>query len=236
MYLTSEEQGIMSWSAEAVKAPWVALLDVWSRMHAGEKLSREDGLIDPFFLPFDIDARALYYAIKAGGPAVLGSNATMLTIVTNTECNSIIWAAAEAAEECVYVEFQPLKDKLGQEWDKKGAELIATGDLDAAFDHFSAWMKTQPNLEHMELGILKVANIQFFNAFRKAYEESSNGENLPLMVVKMADAVNEILANDWVRFSPDINFKKILGLAAPVLSTLNPVNLALQKALEKIHV
>lgn len=233
--LTEEEQEIMAWAAEAFKAPWVGLCEVFQRMNAGEELSSSEASVDPYFLPFPVDGRLLYHVMKNGGKkAILGDNGSMLTIVTNTRGNRIIWAAIEQEEDGAYTEFHPLKDRLGKAWDKKGAEFIFDGDMKGAFGHFAEWIKSQPELEHIDLGILKVANIQFFGAFKRAHEESDDGSKLALMGLKMSEAVDEILEEGWVRFHPDINLKKLLDLIAPILALLSPVNKPLGKVLAKL--
>lgn len=232
--LTPEEQEIMAWGAEAFKAPWLDICEVFQKMHSGEKLSRDEAMIDPYFLPFDIDGRVMYHAVKTGGKAVLGDNPSMLTIITNTRGNAIIWSAIESAEDGVYTEFHPLKERINMEWATKGAEMLFDDDMQGAFDHFAAWIKSEDDLSHIDLGILKVANIQFFGAFKKAYEDSDDGAKLGLMMIKMVDAVNEIMEEGWVRFCPDINLKKLLDLFAPALNILDPVNKVLQSALDKL--
>jgi len=235
--LTPEEQEIMAWGAESFKGPWLDICEVFKRIHSGEKLSRDEALIDPYFLPFDIDARVLYHALKAGGKkAVLGDNGSMLTVITNTEGDEIIWSAIELEEDGAYTEFYPLKDKLGQKWAKEGAKLLSDNDMEGAFDHFASWIKTQPETEHIELGILKVANVQFFGAFKRAYEEADDGAKLVLMGIKMADAVNEIMEEGWIRFYPEINLKKLLDLISPALNVMSPVNSGLQSVLEKLPI
>ncbi len=235
MALTAEEREMKAWGAESFKGPWLDLCEVFSRLHNGEELTKEEVKIDPYFLPFDIDARVLFKIMKAGGKkAILGDNGSMLTIITNTVGDEIIWAAIELEEDGAYTEFHPLADKLGQDWDKKGAEMIYNADMEGAFDHFSSWVKEQSGMSHIELGILKVANIQFFGAFKRAYEESDNGAKVLLMGIKMVEAVSEIMEEGWVKFYPDINLKKLLETIAPALNILSPVNTALQGALSKL--
>lgn len=233
--LTDEEQEIMAWAAQSFKAPWLGLCEAFQRIHAGEKLSASEASVDPYFVPFPIDARLIYHVMKSGGKrAILGENGNMLTIVTNTRGNKIIWAAVEYEEDSVYTQFFPLKDELGGEWDKKGAELIFDGLMEDAFNHFSDWLKSRPGTEHIELGILKVANIQFFGAFKKAYEDAADGSKLALMTLNFSSAVDQIMDEGWIRFHPDINLKKLLELVAPVLNLVSPVNASLGKFLEKL--
>ncbi len=235
MSLTPEEQEIMAWGAESFKAPWVELTNVFQRLHRGEELTREEALVDPYFLPFDINGKILYKIMQSGAKkAILGENGSMISIITNTVGDKIIWAAVELEEDGAYTEYHQLSSRLGGEWDKKGAELLYDNDMQGAFDHFAAWIKTQPDIAHIDLGILKVANVQFFGAFKRAYQEADDGSKILLMGVKMADAVNEIMEEGWIRFYPDINLKKLLELLAPALNVLSPVNSALQGMLDKL--
>ena len=235
MAMSPEEKEIMAWGAESFKGPWVDLTNIFQRLHRGEELSKDEALVDPYFVPFDIDARILYKVLKSGGSkAILGENGSMISVITNTVGDEIIWSAVEMCEDGAYTEFHPLSARLGEEWAKKGAELLYNSDMEGAFRHFADWLKSQPELSHIDLGILKVANVQFFGAFKKAYEESDDGAKILLMGVKMVDAVNEIMEEGWIRFSPDINLKKLLELIAPALNFLTPVNSALQGLLDKL--
>ncbi len=235
MALTPEEKEIMAWGAESFKGPWVDLTNIFQRLHRGEELTKDEALVDPYFVPFDIDGRILYKILKTGGSkAILGENGSMISVITNTVGDEIIWSAVEMCEDGAYTEFHPLSARLGGEWAKKGAELLYDNDMEGAFNHFANFLKETPELSHIDLGILKVANVQFFGAFKKAYEDSDDGAKLVLMGVKMVDAVNEIMEEGWVRFYPDINLKKLLELAAPALNFLTPLNSALQGMLDKL--
>ena len=235
MRLTPEEQEIMAWGAEAIKAPWLDITNIWQKLNSGEDLTNEQVLVDPYFLPFDINAKILFKIMKAGGKkAILGDNGSMLSIITNTAGDQIIWAACEFEEDGAYTEFHDLKGRLGQEWDRIGSELLHNNDMEGAFNHFAAWMKSQDDLKHIDLGILKVSNVQFFGAFKRAYEEAGDGAKIVLIGIKMAEAVNQILEEGWIRFQPAINLKKLLDVVAPALNVLSPVNAALQSALDKL--
>jgi len=235
MALTPEEKEIMAWGSESVKGPWVEITNIFKRLHDGEDLSKDEVQVDPYFLPFDVNVKALFHIMKNGGKkAILGDNGSMLSIITNTMGDEIIWAAVELEEDGVFTEFHPLSGRLGEEWAKKGAEMLYSDDMEGAFSYFKEWLSSQPGLSHIELGILKVSNVQFFGAFKKAYEGADDGAKLLLMGVKMADAVNEIMSERWIRFYPDVNLKKLLEVIAPALNFLTPVNTVLQDMLAKL--
>ncbi|MEW6203334.1 MAG: hypothetical protein AB1546_15250 [bacterium] len=233
--LTDEEREIMLWSAEAFKAPWLGLTERFQRINSGEKIDREEALVDTYFLPFKADARLIYRILKSGGKrALFGDNGSMLTVVTNLRGNRIIWAALELEEDGVYTEFHALKDRLGQEWDARGAELLYDNLMAEAFEHFKAWVKSQEDLQHIDIGILKVASINFFGAFKTAYEESGNGEKIASLTVNITNALHQIFEEGWIRFYPEVNLKKLFDMAAPVLSLMSPVNAGLAKILSKL--
>ncbi|MEW5944626.1 MAG: hypothetical protein AB1742_00350 [bacterium] len=233
--LTGEEKEIMAWGSKAFKEPWLNMCAVFRRLHLGEKLSREQAGVDPFFLPVKVDGRLAYRLLKSGGKkAILGDNGSMLTVITNTRGNRIIWASLELEEDGAYTEFHELSDRLGSAWDAKGAELIFDDLLADAFEHFRDWVKTQDDLQHVDLGILKVANVQFFGAFKKAWEESDEGRKVLLMTMKLSDAIGEILEEGWIRFHPEVNLKKLLDFTAPVLNVISTAGAPVQKVLEKL--
>lgn len=233
--ITDEEKEIMAWASDAFKKPWFSLCDVLQKIHNGEKLSGTEAKIDPFFVPFKIDGRLIYHFLKHGATrSILGSNASMFTLVTNTRGNKLIWAGIELEDNGVFTEYYLLNDRLEEDWAKKASEMIFNDELENAYEYLCEWIKEQEKLSHIDLGIVKVANIQFFGEFKKAYEEAEEGNKLFLMGLKMSDSVNKILEENWIKFYPNINLKKLLDALSPILKILNPANSKVQEVLSKL--
>ncbi len=232
--LTKGEIEIMKWSAKSFKKPWFELCDVFKKIHIGEKLSNKEARVDPFFVPFKINGKVIYWMMKSGVTNVmLGKNASLFTIILNKTESKIIWACLEHEKDGVYIEYHQLRDRLGQEWDKETVEMLKENDLKGAYNYLKSWVTTQKDIAHIEPGVMKVANIMFFKAFQDAYEESENGKNLPLFGVKATEAVERILEEGWIRFYPRVNFEKLLRVIKPLLSFGSPLNKSLQKLLKE---
>lgn len=222
--LTPREASVMRWSGRAVKQPWFDICDRWQRMYKGEHLKLGEALFDAFFLPFRLDARPLYHIMKTiGTKLVFGDNASLFTIVLNANADRIIWAGLEREEGGVYIEYFILNERLGGEWDEKAVKLLNESRLEEAFDHLSTWIRTQPDLGHIDLGAIKVANIQFFEAFKDAWEDADDGRKLALFGANAVEAVEEILQRGWIRFYPEVNLAKMLDAIHPVLRFAMPV-------------
>lgn len=222
--LTPREESIMRWSGKAVKQPWFDICDRWQRMHRGERLTLDEALFDSFFLPFRLDARPLYHFMKhIGTRLVFGDNASLFTIVLNAAADRIIWAGIEREEGGVYIEYFILNERLGGKWDEKEARLLGENRLEEAFDHLSIWIRTQPDLRHIDLGAIKVANIQFFEAIKDAWEDADDGRKLALFGANAVEAIEEIIQREWIRFYPNVNLKKMLDAIHPMLRISRPV-------------
>ncbi len=231
--LTKEETEVMKWAGKSFEKPWFDLCDVFKKIHDGEKLSNKEARVDPFFVPFKINGKMIYWIMKSGITNVmLGKNASLFTIILNKSESKIIWSCIERENDGVYVECHELKDRLGKEWDKKTVEMLKENDLKGAYNYLKEWVATQKDIAHIEPGVMKVANIMFFKAFQDAYEESSNGKNLTLFGVKATEAVERILDEGWIRFYPQVNFERLLRVIKPLLSFGSPLNKLLQKVLK----
>ena len=130
-------------------------------------------------------------------------NATMFTIILGEKGQRIIWASMEHEENGIYKEFVPLKGRLGEEWAKEAAKLIVENRLSDLFDYLQNWLSKQPDLKHMELGLIKIAGIQFFDEFRKAWELSNKATDLGTMLAYMIEAFKTVFQNKWIMFEPE---------------------------------
>lgn len=233
IYLTWKERDTKAWASESFRKPWFALVERMGRLHKGEKLTKEEALFDPFFVRMKIDTRLVYALMKIGKfvKLVLGENATLFTVILSEDEERIIFSCIESEEDGIYTDYEILTPRLGKEWDAHLVELLKQNKMEDAFNHVKNWVKTQDDISHYNVGCIKVANILFFDAIRTAWEESNDGRNLPLFILKGAEAVTRILDEGWIRLFPDVPLQKFLRTMHPVLKNTSMLN----KALQAVH-
>ena len=222
--LSDFEKETLAWGSRYVKKPWAEMVEKMGRIGAGEELTKEERMVELELVPwlhFDIKVAMnitttyLYDLLKL-------PNATMFTIILGERGKRIIWASMEHEENGIYQEFVPLKDRLEEDWAKEAANLIVENRLEDLFIYLKDWLSRQPDLKHMELGLIKIAGIQFFDEFRKAWELSNKATDLGTMLAYMIEAFKNVFDNNWIMFEPEpygINVLRILFLEK---MTLNP--------------
>ena len=127
----------------------------------------------------------------------------MFTIILGEKGNRIIWASLEHEENGIYKEFVPIKDRIDEEWAREALKLIVENRLDDLFEYLKKWISKEPKLKHMELGLIKIAGIQFFDEFRKAYEISDKGADMGTLLAYMIEAFKNVFEKNWIRFAPE---------------------------------
>ena len=228
--LSDEEREIMIWASDAFRKPWFTLVDLMSKIQSGEKLSSY--MFDPYFIKVKLDARLAYWFMKTTFAAKMafGPNGNLLTIILSSSEDKVIWACIEREEKGIYLDYEILNDRLNEKWAEDVAKMLWINDLSSAFDYMSMWLKNQKDLSYINLGVMKVANIRFFQAIKIAYERSNNGENLPLFLLKGVEAVKDILERGWIRFYPDVPLQKLLRTIRPILKNTTYINKVMQSA------
>jgi hypothetical protein len=203
--LSDFEKDTLAWGSRYVKKPWAEMVEKMGRIGAGEQLTKEERMIELELVPwmhFDIKVAMnitttyLYDLLKI-------PNATMFTIILGEKGKRIIWASMEHEENGIYQEFVPIKDRLDEDWAKEAAKLIVENRLDDLFKYLSDWISKDPELKHMELGLIKIAGIQFFDQFRKAWELSNMATDVGTMLAYMIEAFKTVFENNWIMFEPE---------------------------------
>ena len=192
--LSDFEKATIKWGSRYVKKPWAEMVEKMGRIGAGEELTLEERMVELELVPWmQVDIKSaikitttyLYDLLKR-------PNATMFTIILGEKGQRIIWASMEHEENGIYKEFVPLKGRLGEEWAKEAAKLIVENRLSDLFDYLQNWLSKQSDLKHMELGLIKIAGIQFFDEFRKAWELSNKATDLGTMLAYMIEAFKTV--------------------------------------------
>lgn len=232
-----EEKEIMQWSKNSFANPWFDLCDRIQKLSQGKRLSLDEAQVDPYFVPFSLDARLVYLLMKTGGvKLIMGKNATLFTLITNIKGDELLWACIEKGDNGIYDEYKIVANHLNEKWAKDVGKLIYANKLKEAHKVAYSWVKTQKDLKHINPGAIKVANIMFFKKFKEGYEKSKNGKRLDLMGLNFISGVKEILDEDLIKFYPEINLKKLLDLIHPLLKISTPLNKASKNVLKLIPV
>jgi hypothetical protein len=208
----------MEWAGRAFRTPWFAFCDATQRVVSGAPGPPESYRIDPFFLPVSLDVRPIVWLMRGGATNVLlGPNASLFTVVVDDAGDSILWCGVEREQGGAFVEYHVLNDRLDEPWARELNRLLRADRMDEAFRLVFEWVRAEPALAHIDVGVLKVAHLSFFAALQRAWEESGEGRHLPLFTAKALEAVREIVENRWLRFAPDVNLGRALRALLPLL-------------------
>ena len=199
------EKENLAWGSRYMKTPWAEMVRIFNRMGNGEEIPLEERLLQLELFDFiKLDLKSAYNLVTFLLYDILKTpNGSMFTIILGEKGDRIIWASIEHEENGVYKEFIPLKHRLDEDWAKEAAKFIVAGKNDELLEYLQKWMSTQEDLKHIELGLIKMAGIQFFDEFRLAWENSKRGEDLGEMVAQIIDALKKIFDNDWICFEPE---------------------------------
>ena len=224
-HLNPREQSAMSFASKAFKEPWFNLVAAQGALERGGDLSREALAIDTFFVPFKLDARLARFFMKAGGVKLfVRPNGTMLTLVLDETGKRLIWSCIEEETGGVYPRVEPLTPRLHEPWAKEVEALLAANRLDEAYEVARVWAAGDEAIGKPALGVIKVAHIQFFEAFQQAWDDSHEGQNLLALALGMQRTLQAIAENHWLRFYPATGIEWLLKTGKPVLDLLGPVN------------
>lgn len=219
--LTDAERETLEWAGHAFARPWFTLSSALRRLARGE---RGELLVDPYFLPFRIDARLVFGATRGGlTRLLLGPNASLFTVVLDDAAEQILWCGVERAEGGVFTEAHVLVDRLGEGWARELVHLLAEDRMDEAFRFVFDWVKTEDTLRHIDVGVLRVAHLAFFDLLRRAWTASGEGDNLAVFFVKALEALRRVEEERLLRFAPDVPLGRLLAVLLPALRALSPV-------------
>ncbi|MFX0135790.1 MAG: hypothetical protein ACFFDN_19260 [Candidatus Hodarchaeota archaeon] len=239
--LSDFEKETLTWGSRYVKKPWADMIEIFKKLDKTKgELPIEERRVTLEVLPWvEIDMKTVFHLVTFLLYDILKiPNASMFTIILGEKGKRIIWASIEhETDGGVYKDFIVLKDRIDEDWAKKAAELIIDGKEDELFEYLQQWVYEQEELKHIELGIIKIAGIQFFSEFRKAWEASERGRNLEKVIVNVLEALKSVITNDWIKFIPmpygvpqifnliknriDLDFQSLRNMFKTVLPNLN---------------
>ena len=218
------EETTIAWAREAFHEPWKELLSILNRLERGERLSRAERRFDPFFLPFSLSALPIHRAMRLGlSRALFGSNPNMFTFVLNSEMHRPVFAAAEKTENGVYTEMHLFNDRLDEAWAMEAARFIRENRLEEAYRLLKVWVAEQSETKDLEIGLVKIATLDFFDAFKRAWFRSRDGRLISFSAWAL-EAVHEVEEKGFLRFYPEVNLARAIRLISPLLGLMrNPL-------------
>nr|MDO8099589.1 hypothetical protein [Candidatus Njordarchaeota archaeon] len=203
-----EDQSLMLWASQAVKKPWYRMVEVGKSVIEETPTSAAERMLEIPLFPIPVDGEIVAWFLQKFLTTLLTENGSMHTIILNKEGNRIIWSCIEAVHKGTYSELHEIRGKELVELNRKISTLIVNDDMKRVFDACKRFAKSHYQIN---LGIVKVAHLQFFEEFRKVYEFSQNGELLIDYIAGALGAVTNIFRNKWLRFYPQAKVFSLLG-------------------------
>jgi len=203
-----EDKSVMSWANHAVKKPWYKMVEVGKNVIEETPTGAAERMLEIPLFPLLVDGKVVAWFLQKFLTTLLTKNGSMHTIILNREGNRIIWSCIEAVHKGTYSELHEVRGKELNYLNSKISTLIVRDDMKRVFDACKKFAKSHYRIN---LGIVKVAHLQFFEEFRKVYEFSQNGELLINHIAGALGAVTNIFRNKWLRFYPQAKIFSLLG-------------------------
>jgi hypothetical protein len=234
--ITPQEQEAMEWASSTIKHMYYNLSETFRRMHHHEEIPHDSVYISTSLLPFSLNGKLTYYLLKYFGGSVLGKNGSMFSLVTNSNGDRIIWALLEPRIDGVYPELHELTHRLEEPWALKAGRLITENRYRELFHHLRGWIATEEELCHVDLGIVKVGNIQFFMELKDAYDRIEDPRRIHLLLPAVERAFYRIFHEHWLRFYPKIPAVYIMRILEKVFALFEPWNRMMLRLFTPQHV
>lgn len=218
-WATPDEVRIMEWGSKVVKTNWWKMVEVGDAVVNGKEMSLENRMLEVPLFPIKADGMVITRIIQKFLTTALTDNGSMHSVILNKKGDKIIWSCIEAVHGGAYAEVHQLTEDELKELNKTLAPLIFKDDIKGAFE---VAKKFAMDRYKIDLGIIKVAHIQFFDEFRKAYERSRNGESILDHVAGVLGAITNIYNNNWLRFYPPAKSLDLLGGMVRAGLNINP--------------
>ena len=145
---------------------------------------------------------------------VFGDNPNLWTIILSQDEKEIIFSCLEKEEKGTYAEIKQVElDKAS--WKEKALNLIQNRQLDELKEYLNDIGQKEYNIIP---GVIKIANIKFFQGFYKAFLEYENTNDLLLYILQCMEWIKVLFENDWLILSPSVPlFTRLKELVTNVL-------------------
>lgn len=227
--MTRTENEVMGFASTAFKKPWAQMVDVFQRLQRGDKVEASEAKVDFFFLPVPLDARLSYLFMRRGMLKLfMGAEPTLFTLVLSRDRSRLVWAGLETCQEGVYTQIHELKGRLQEEWAKRALHFVKKENYAGCYAFLKNWVRQQLGLEKVDLGAVKVADLNFFERFLEAFE-SGKGKGFVAQQRLYARALAQILRRREVIFYPAVPMYRLMQVGQG-LARILPMRAALPPA------
>jgi hypothetical protein len=142
--------------------------------------------------------------------AVLGRDLNMITVVLTPAHNRIVFLAAERFDGSTYAEMIRLDDHLSAEFCTAFCRMLQVGEDHAAFDAITDELRSQ-GLERFAPGMIKVADLGFFESFLELWELRGNVP-MPVYIRAAIGVAREVIESRSLYFYPSVPLDRLLRL------------------------
>lgn len=210
----------MGFASVAFKKPWQAMVKCFHKLSRGEKVTRQEALVDPFFFPAPVDARLAYALFKTGLLRLfMAPDPSLFTLILSKERDRLVWACVEGTSNGVYTELYELKERLSEPWAERALHFIQKDNLSGCYAYLKNWLKQEKELSHINLGAIKVASLGFFEAFLDAFEQGKQ-ESVLTQQRYYLQALLRVLRGKEVQFYPPVPLYRLVRLGEVVARVL----------------
>ena len=146
---------------------------------------------------------------------LLGRNLNMVTVILTPARNRIVFLAAERYDGETYREMIRLDDRLPTEFLDSFCRMIQVGHDERAFTAMTQELASQ-GLERFAPGMLKVADLEFFQSFFELWELRGN---VPAPVYARAAfrVAHDVIQRKTLHFYPSVPLDRVLRALRYVL-------------------
>jgi hypothetical protein len=196
-----------------VKQDWWHMVDVFRGCEEGKDLPYKERVGGVSLAPIKMDFAAIAPLMKEFLPAGFLDNANMASLILDEKGEHLVWGGIECCINGVYQWVE--KIDVTEDWAKKVNPLLAKHDFKGAYKIMKGVVKEKFDIE---LGLIKVARVQFFIELAKTYDASKNGEDMIAWIPAAADFGKTIFTKDYINFYPVPYFFGLLrDLVVPMI-------------------
>lgn len=200
---------VIKWARVNVKEPWFKLVNIAHTLSKKEEeLSTSDCISKIMLTPIKTDLRNIIYFLQGILIEIMGENPNLWTIITNETGDKIIWSCLESADinfGC-YTQLKQI-DIENSNWINNAQNLIIDRDLPQLYTYLK---EVGLNQYSIVPGVIKIANIKFFEKFKEVYELYEKDNDLLLYFLRCFPTVKEIFEKEWLIIYPEKNIFKQL--------------------------